>query len=117
MQPDADAVRKLDHNEYPYWRKLMPIPLFLLGRIRSGEFTGDKVVEVFQRLAKVADRNKVDQCAINLDYKKEGDELVEGDLLPVITLSLERHMSDRLEIRPMSDPDAKVVPNPDAPWC
>ncbi len=94
----------------------MPIPLFLLDRIKTSAMSGEKVADTFAKLAQVADQRDIDGCAIKLEYVKDSDTLLPGDLVPTITLSLARHArvidAENIEVRPMSDPDAYEAPNP-----
>ncbi len=93
----------------------MPIPLFLLDRIKTSAMSGEKVADAFAKLAHVADQSEIDGCAVNLEYVSTDDELLPGDLIPTITFSLERQRRPidpkTVEIRPM-DPDTIEVPNP-----
>ena len=68
----------------------MPIPLFLLDRIKTSAMSGEQVADAFAKLAHVADKAESDGCAINLEYVADGDKLLPGDLIPTITLSLDR---------------------------
>ena len=68
----------------------MPIPLFLLDRIRSSAMSGPQVADAFARLAQIADQTDGGGCAINIEYVRDTDTLVPGDLIPTITLSLVR---------------------------
>lgn len=69
----------------------MPIPPFLLDRITTSAMSGEQVGDAFARLAEVADRRDIDGCAVNLEYVKDGDKLLPGDLIPTIMLALKRH--------------------------
>jgi hypothetical protein len=68
----------------------MPIPTFLLDRIRASALSGTQVADTFTKLAHVADHGGAGDCAVNIEYVGEGDRLVPGDLIPTITLSLVR---------------------------
>jgi hypothetical protein len=68
----------------------MPIPPFLLDRIKASALSGTQVADAFTKLAHVADQGDAGDCAINIEYVGEGDRLVPGDLIPTITLSLVR---------------------------
>ena len=67
----------------------MPIPLFLLDRIKGSAMSGPQVADAFIKLAQVADHTEGD-CAINIAYVADDDRLLPGDLIPTITLSLLR---------------------------
>ena len=68
----------------------MPIPLFLLDRIKTSAMSGEKVADTFAKLAHVADQRDIDDCAVSIEYTRDEDALQVGDLIPTITLSLER---------------------------
>ncbi len=68
----------------------MPIPLFLLDRIKTSAMSGQQVADAVARLAEVADRAGIDGCAVNLEYIRDEDRLLAGDLVPTITFSLKR---------------------------
>ena len=69
----------------------MPIPLFLLDRIKASALSGAQVADAFAKLAQVADQGNAGDCAISIEYVGKGDRLVPGDVIPTITLSLVRH--------------------------
>jgi len=68
----------------------MPIPLFLLDRIKTSAMSGEQVADTLTKLAQVIDQRDIDGCAVNLEYVKDDDTLLPGDLIPTITLSLNR---------------------------
>ena len=68
----------------------MPIPLFLLDRIKTSAMSGEQVADAFAKLAQVVDRAESGDCAINIEYAADDDMLLPGDLIPTITLSLVR---------------------------
>ena len=85
----------------------MPIPLFLLDRIKTSAMSGEKVADAFAKLAQVADRIENGDCAINIEYVTSGDTLLVGDLIPTITLSLVRQkdvvksaLADVIDVEP-----------------
>jgi hypothetical protein len=83
----------------------MPIPLFLLDRIKTSALSGEQVARAFAKLAQAADKTGITGCAINLQYVTDDDRLLSGDLIPTITFSLDRQ-------RRAIDPDAIEIPNP-----
>jgi len=87
----------------------MPIPLFLLNRIRTSAMSGPQVADTFAKLAEVADQTESDDCAINIEYLGEGDTLLRGDLIPTITLSLIRN---RETVEPVPADAIDVEPQP-----
>jgi hypothetical protein len=68
----------------------MPIPAFLLERIKTSAMSGEQVADAFAKLAQVMDRRDLGDCAVNLEYVKDDDELLPGELIPTVTLSLVR---------------------------
>ena len=68
----------------------MPIPLFLLDRIKGSAMSGPQVADAFAKLAQVVDQAESGDCAINIEYVADDDRLLPGDLIPTITLSLVR---------------------------
>ena len=68
----------------------MPIPLFLLDRIKGSAMSGPQMANAFTKLAQVVDRAESGDCAINIEYVADDDRLLPGDLIPTITLSLVR---------------------------
>jgi len=52
--------------------------------------SGEQVADALVKLAQVADKSGIDGCTVNLEYVTEGDKLLSGDLIPTITLSLNR---------------------------
>ena len=68
----------------------MPIPLFLLDRIKGSAMSGPQVADAFTKLAQVVDQAESGDCAINIEYVADDDRLLPGDLIPTITLSLVR---------------------------
>ena len=93
----------------------MPIPLFLLDRIKTSALSGEQVADAFAKLARVADKSEIDGCAVNLEYVRDDDKLIPGDLIPTITFALARQRRvidpDAIEARPI-DTDTIEVPNP-----
>ena len=77
--------------------------------------SGEQVADAFAKLAQVADKSEIDGCAVNLEYVRDDDKLIPGDLIPTITFSLERQRRvvdpAAIEVRPM-DADAIEIPNP-----
>jgi len=72
----------------------MPIPLFLLDRIKTSAMSGAQVADAFAKLATVADKTGIDGCAVNLVFVKDDDRLLSGDLIPTIVFSLKRQEQD-----------------------
>jgi len=72
----------------------MPIPLFLLDRIKTSAMSGEQVADAFAKLAIVADKAGIDGCAVNLEFVKDSDRLLSGDMIPTVTFSLKRQEQD-----------------------
>jgi hypothetical protein len=82
----------------------MPIPLFLLDRIKGAPVNGEHMADLFTKLAYVLDQTGQDQGAIDVAYETETDQLQPGDLIPTITFSLQRQKMATMPV----DPD-KVI--------
>ena len=78
--------------------------------------SGEQVADAFARLAQVADKTEIGGCAISLEYVRDDDRLIPGDLIPTITFSLarQRRVVDpaATQARPMGA-DAVEISNPD----
>ena len=72
----------------------MPIPLFLLDRIKTSAMSGEQVADAFAKLATVADKAGIDGCAVTLEFVKDSDRLLSGDMIPTVTFSLKRQEQD-----------------------
>ena len=72
----------------------MPIPLFLLDRIKTSAVSGEQVADAFAKLATVADKAGIDGCAVTLEFVKDSDRLLSGDMIPTVTFSLKRQEQD-----------------------
>ena len=85
----------------------MPIPLFLLDRIKGSAMSGPQVADTFAKLAQVVDQAESGDYAINIEYVADDDRLLPGDLIPTITLSLVRQKkvvepvpADAIDVQP-----------------
>ncbi len=87
----------------------MPIPLFLLDRIKTSAMSGEQLADALAKLAEVADKSGIDGCAVNLEYVRDDDKLLPGDLIPTITLSLNRQ---ERAVKPVPTGTIDVEPNP-----
>jgi hypothetical protein len=87
----------------------MPIPLFLLDRIKGSAMSGPQVADAFAKLATVADRTDGGDCALSIEYVADDDRLLPGDLIPTITLSLV-HQKEVAEPVPADVIDAEAQP-------
>jgi len=86
----------------------MPIPLFILERIKSAPVNGGHMADVFTKLAYVLDRTEQDEGAINIAYDAPTDQLQPGDLIPTLTFSLQRQKTAMVPIDP--DKVIEIVP-------
>jgi hypothetical protein len=59
-----------------------------LERLAKAELTPDRLIEVFKGLALAANAHGSEVVQLNLDYQGATDQVQEGDLIPVISLSL-----------------------------
>jgi hypothetical protein len=82
----------------------MPIPLFLLERIKSAPVNGQHMADLFTKIAYVLDQTGQDEGAVEIAYETEADELQPGDLVPIVTFSLQRQRAATVPV----DPD-KVI--------
>jgi len=82
----------------------MPIPLFILERIKTAPVKGEHMADVFTRLAYVLDQTGKDGGAIDVAYETETDQLQPGDLIPTVTFSLQSQKTANVVV----DPD-KVI--------
>ena len=87
----------------------MPIPLFLLDRIKGSAMSGPQVANAFAKLAQVVDQAESGDCAINIEYVADDDRLLPGDLIPTITLALVRQTE---AVGPMPADVIDVEPQP-----
>jgi len=87
----------------------MPIPLFLLDRVKTSAMSGEKVADAFAKLAKLADQVAIDGCAVQVEYVNDDDRLLPGDLIPTIALSLIRQ-KEAVEPVPAGAIDMKPQP-------
>jgi hypothetical protein len=88
----------------------MPIPLFLLERIKSAPVNGAHMADLFTKLAYVVDRTGQDEAAIDVAYAGEADQLQPGDLIPTVTFSLQRQKMATVVVDP--DKVIDVEPQP-----
>jgi len=87
----------------------MPIPLFLLDRLKSAPINGEHVADVFTKLAYVLDRTD-SEGTITVEYVKETDQLQPGDLVPTISFSLQRQREANVVVDPEKVIDEEPTP-------
>ncbi|MHB8108138.1 MAG: hypothetical protein ACYDH4_12040 [Candidatus Cryosericum sp.] len=68
----------------------MPIPDFILDRIKTARFDSVRIANMFAALAQAADTQDAEDSAIVFHYIKDDDPVQPGDLIPTITFSVER---------------------------
>lgn len=88
----------------------MPIPTVFLERIKAAPISGVQIADAFTKLAKAADTTGTDDCAINIEYAGDGDTLLPGDLVPMITLSLTRQQTTQGQVDPEKASDLPFAP-------
>jgi len=66
----------------------MPIHQATFDRPRAAKISGDGLATILEQMAAGIETLGAATSQLQLDWEKEDDELREGDLLPVITLSL-----------------------------
>ncbi len=76
----------------------MPIPLFLLERIKNAPVNGQHMADLFTKIAYVLDQTGQDGGAIAIAYETESDQLQPGDLIPTVTFSLQRQKAATVPI-------------------
>ena len=74
----------------------MPIPQFLLDRIKTTSLNGERLAAVFAKLALALalatdyTGGNASNANLNVEYVAPGDALMPGDLVPILTLTLVR---------------------------
>lgn len=66
----------------------MPIHQATFDRLRAAKISGDGLATILQQMAAGVETLGAATSQLQLDWQQPGDELREGDLLPVVTLSL-----------------------------
>lgn len=60
-----------------------------LERLNSAKLTASGLVGIFEHMASIHETTQDPTClSLRLDYQAEGDTVAEGDLIPVISISL-----------------------------
>ena len=88
----------------------MPIPLFLLDRIKNAPVNGAHMADLFTKLAYILDQAGQDAAAIDIAYATEADQLQPGDLIPTITFSLQRQKTATVVVDPDNVIDVEPQP-------
>ena len=66
----------------------MPIHQATFDRLRAAKISGDGLATILQQMAAGIETLGVATSQLQLDWQQPDDEVREGDLLPVVTLSL-----------------------------
>jgi hypothetical protein len=88
----------------------MPIPLFILERIKNAPANGQHMADVFTKLAYVLDQTGRDGGAIEIAYETETDQLQAGDLVPTLLFSLQRQKEPNVVVDPDNVIDTRPMP-------
>ena len=67
---------------------VMPIHHATFDRLRAAKISGDGLATIFEQMAAGTEMLGAATSQLQLDWQQPDDELREGDLLPVVTLSL-----------------------------
>lgn len=79
------------------------IPTYILDRIRKAQPGGERLATLLAQLATAIEQMDLPGGVIRLDFTEAGDPLEPGDLIPSITLTLQKV------------PDAEETAGPPAP--
>ena len=66
----------------------MPAHQATFDRLRAAKISGDGLATIFEQMAAGIETLGAGASQVQLDWQQPDDELREGDLLPVVTLSL-----------------------------
>jgi len=66
----------------------MPIHQAMFDRLRAAKISGDGLATILQQMASGIETLGAATSQLQLDWQRPDDEVGEGDLLPVVTLSL-----------------------------
>jgi len=66
----------------------MPIHQATFDRLRAAKISGDGLATILQQMAAGIDTLGAATSQLQLDWQQSEDEVRDGDLLPVVTLSL-----------------------------
>ena len=66
----------------------MPVHRPTFDRLRAAKISGDGLATILERMAAGIEMLEAATSQIQLDWQQPDDEVREGDLLPVVTLSL-----------------------------
>ena len=72
----------------------MPIHQPAFDRLRAAKISGDGLVTIFEQMAAGIETLGAATSQLQLDWEKADDQVREGDLLPVVTLSLRPAMPE-----------------------
>ena len=72
----------------------MPINQATFDRLRAAKISGDGLTTILQQMAAGIETLGAATSQLQLDWQRPDDEVREGDLLPVVTLSLRPAMPE-----------------------
>ena len=72
----------------------MPIHQAMFDRLRAAKISGDGLATILQQMASGIETLGAATSQLQLDWQRPDDEVREGDLLPVVTLSLRPAMPE-----------------------
>jgi len=72
----------------------MPIHQATFDRLRAAKISGDGLTTILQQMAAGIETLGAATSQLQLDWQRPDDEVREGDLLPVVTLSLRPAMPE-----------------------
>ena len=72
----------------------MPIHQATFDRLRAAKISGDGLTTILQQMATGIETLGAATSRLQLDWQRPDDEVREGDLLPVVTLSLRPAMPE-----------------------
>ena len=72
----------------------MPIHQATFDRLRAAKISGDGLATILQQMAAGIETLGAATSQVQLDWQQPDDEVREGDLLPVVTLSLRLAMPE-----------------------
>ena len=67
---------------------VMPVHQATFDRLRAAKISGDGLATILEQMAAGIEMLGAATSQLQLDWQQPGDELRDGDLLPVVTLSL-----------------------------
>jgi len=75
----------------------MPIHQATFDRLRAAKISGDGLATILQQMAAGIETLGAATSQLQLDWQQPDDEVRDGDLLPVVTLSLRPALSEETQ--------------------